>query len=319
MERCEAACSLFNTTKFTKDQLCQDACDGDKPVYVTGNLCVVNCFSQASEIFLNEGSNQCRDTCAHDSYYRNTDGSLFCTSEACRALPPRASTTHSRQLPESRSQRFHEPLLHRRQFYLEKCPDDSTIAAKNCSAITSKRLPVRRGQQPVRLEVRLRKLRRHLEPPEVRVPLHLRQLLRHKRDKRKLPPVRRRVPQPAVQEVLGSGFKGMRDLLSSTFLQRHRGHRLPNLPSELRRRRPRPGLRLPRFHGKMRSRLQPLQLNQVHQRPPLPRRLRRSQARFRFRQHLCGELLLPGLRDLLERRLEPVQRHLRPLQLLQEL
>ncbi|CAL6108029.1 Hypothetical_protein [Hexamita inflata] len=228
-----------------------------------------------------------------------------------------------RQLPEMRERLFalREPHLHLRKLLPGVLSGREKILRLQLNLLrrVSKRLPVRRGQQPVRLEVRLRKLRRHLAPPEVRVPLHLRQLLRHERDQRKLPPVRRRVPQPAVQEVLGSGFEGMRDLLSSTFLQRHRGHRLPNLPSELRRRRPRPGLRLPRFHGKMRSRLQPLQLNQVHQRPPLPRRLRRSQARFRFRQHLCGELLLPGLRDLLERRLEPVQRHLRPLQLLQEL
>ncbi|CAL6088772.1 Hypothetical_protein [Hexamita inflata] len=102
-----------------------------------------------------------------------------------------------RQLPEMRERLFalREPHLHRRKLLPGVLSGREKILRLQLNLLrrVSKRLPVRRGQQPVRLEVRLRKLRRHLEPPEVRVPLHLRQLLRHERDKRKLPPVRRRV------------------------------------------------------------------------------------------------------------------------------
>ncbi|CAL6012245.1 Conserved_hypothetical protein [Hexamita inflata] len=86
MERCEAACSMFSTTKFTKDDLCQDQCDGAKPYFITGNICVAQCYDQASLKFLNEGSNACVSTCAFDSYYRNNaDQFLFCTPAACAA------------------------------------------------------------------------------------------------------------------------------------------------------------------------------------------------------------------------------------------
>ncbi|CAL6114821.1 Hypothetical_protein [Hexamita inflata] len=111
----------------------------------------------------------------------------------------------------------------------------------------------------------------------------------------------------------------MPGLLSAALLQRRRGHRLPSLPSELRRRLPRKRRHLRRLHGEMRGRLQPVQHDQVHQRPAVPGRLRRTEARLRHRKPLRRELLLPGLRGLLERRLEPVPRDLRPLQLLQEL
>ncbi|CAL6106717.1 Conserved_hypothetical protein [Hexamita inflata] len=83
MTRCEISCDMFSSTKFTKNFQCIDQCDGAKPVFVSGNICVENCYSQASEIFLNKGSNQCSDTCAHSSYYRNSDGSLFCTADVC--------------------------------------------------------------------------------------------------------------------------------------------------------------------------------------------------------------------------------------------
>ncbi|CAL6114690.1 Conserved_hypothetical protein [Hexamita inflata] len=138
MERCEAACNLFSTTKFTKDQLCQDACDGLKPVYVTGNLCVENCFSQASEIFLNEGSNQCRETCAHPSYYRNADGTLFCTSDVCGPANFTGVESYhaSYQRCESSCALFASLSFTDGSSCLEKCPDDRKyfIAAKNCSA-----------------------------------------------------------------------------------------------------------------------------------------------------------------------------------------
>ncbi|CAL5991158.1 Conserved_hypothetical protein [Hexamita inflata] len=84
--RCEAACSMFSTTKFTKDNLCQDQCDGAKPYFITGNICVAQCYDQASLKFLNEGSNACVSTCASGSYYRvNADQFLFCTPAACAA------------------------------------------------------------------------------------------------------------------------------------------------------------------------------------------------------------------------------------------
>ncbi|CAL6092852.1 Conserved_hypothetical protein [Hexamita inflata] len=138
MERCEAACNLFSTTKFTKDQLCQDACDGLKPVYVTGNLCVENCFSQASEIFLNEGSNQCRETCAHSSYYRNADGTLFCTSDVCGSSNFTGIESYhaTYQRCESACALFTSLSFTDGSSCLEKCPDDRKyfIAAKNCSA-----------------------------------------------------------------------------------------------------------------------------------------------------------------------------------------
>ncbi|CAL6012237.1 Conserved_hypothetical protein [Hexamita inflata] len=86
MERCEAACSMFSTTKFTKDDLCQDQCDGAKPYFITGNICVAQCYDQASLKFLNEGSNACVSTCAFGSYYRvNANQFLFCTPAACAA------------------------------------------------------------------------------------------------------------------------------------------------------------------------------------------------------------------------------------------
>ncbi|CAL6110383.1 Conserved_hypothetical protein [Hexamita inflata] len=86
MERCEVACSMFSTTKFTKDNLCQDQCDGAKPYFITGNICVAQCYDQASLKFLNEGSNACVSTCAFGSYYRvNADQFLFCTPAACAA------------------------------------------------------------------------------------------------------------------------------------------------------------------------------------------------------------------------------------------
>ncbi|CAL6110357.1 Conserved_hypothetical protein [Hexamita inflata] len=86
VKRCETACSEFSTTKFTKDDLCQDQCDGAKPYFITGNDCVAQCYGQASLKFLNEGSNACVSTCAFGSYYRvNADQFLFCTPAACAA------------------------------------------------------------------------------------------------------------------------------------------------------------------------------------------------------------------------------------------
>ncbi|CAL6088395.1 Conserved_hypothetical protein [Hexamita inflata] len=194
MERCEAACNLFNTTKFTKDQLCQDACDGDKPVYVTGNLCVVNCFSQTSEIFLNEGSNQCRDTCAHDSYYRNADGSLFCTSEACGSSNFTGVEPYhaSYQRCESSCALFTNLSFTDGSSCLEKCPDDRKyfIAAKNCSATCPDDVPYAEASN---LCVSKCGSGNYAAPrtPEVRVPRTATPTQSAQRDRRQIPRVRR--------------------------------------------------------------------------------------------------------------------------------
>ncbi|CAL6114822.1 Conserved_hypothetical protein [Hexamita inflata] len=145
MERCEAACNLFSTTKFTKDQLCQDACDGLKPVYVTGNLCVENCFSQASEVFLNEGSNQCRETCAHSSYYRNSDGKLFCTSDVCGSSNFTGVESYhaSYQRCESSCALFANLSFIDGSSCLGSCPAERKYfdSNKNCSAVCPEAIP----------------------------------------------------------------------------------------------------------------------------------------------------------------------------------
>ncbi|CAL6108011.1 Tudor_domain [Hexamita inflata] len=83
MTRCETACSLFSSLKYTKNYQCLDQCDSEKPVYTTGNICQFNCYSQPTEKFLNYCSNKCVSQCTHKSYHRNINGSLFCTIDEC--------------------------------------------------------------------------------------------------------------------------------------------------------------------------------------------------------------------------------------------
>ncbi|CAL5993283.1 Conserved_hypothetical protein [Hexamita inflata] len=86
LQRCETACSMFSTIKFTKDNLCQDQCDSPKPYFIGGNICVSQCHDQSILKFLNEGSNACVSTCTFGSYYRNNaDQFLFCTPATCAA------------------------------------------------------------------------------------------------------------------------------------------------------------------------------------------------------------------------------------------
>ncbi|CAL5991522.1 Conserved_hypothetical protein [Hexamita inflata] len=82
--RCEANCSLFSSVKFTQDELCLDKCSGIKPYFITGNICVSQCYDQVSEKFLNEASNQCVSSCNSQTYYRNNANQfLFCSPSAC--------------------------------------------------------------------------------------------------------------------------------------------------------------------------------------------------------------------------------------------
>ncbi|CAL6027316.1 Conserved_hypothetical protein [Hexamita inflata] len=86
ISRCEANCSLFSSTKFTQDNTCADKCSGTKPYYISGNLCVSQCYDQVSEKFLNEASNQCVSTCSSMTYFRNNANQfLFCSPSACDA------------------------------------------------------------------------------------------------------------------------------------------------------------------------------------------------------------------------------------------
>ncbi|CAL5991532.1 Conserved_hypothetical protein [Hexamita inflata] len=82
--RCEANCSLFSSVKFTQDEQCLDKCSGIKPYFITGNICVSQCYDQVSEKFLNEASNQCVSSCNSQTYYRNNANQfLFCSPSAC--------------------------------------------------------------------------------------------------------------------------------------------------------------------------------------------------------------------------------------------
>ncbi|CAL6072888.1 Conserved_hypothetical protein [Hexamita inflata] len=86
ISRCEINCSLFSSPKFTQDNTCTDECSGTKPYYITGNLCVSQCYDQVSEKFLNEASNQCVSTCASQTYSRNNANQfLYCSPSACDA------------------------------------------------------------------------------------------------------------------------------------------------------------------------------------------------------------------------------------------
>ncbi|CAL6088770.1 Hypothetical_protein [Hexamita inflata] len=214
MERCEAVCSLFSSTKFTKDRLCQDACDGAKPVFVSDNICVENCYSQASEIFLNEGSNQCSDTCAPSSYYRNSDGSLFCTADVCGpANFTGAESYHASYLRcESACSLFVNHTFTDGSSCLASCPAERKYFDSNqiCSAVCPNDFPFAEASNLCVSKCGSGNYAATSNPQKFECRSHLRQLLfvTKLKTKRKLPPSASTSATSTVQEVLGSVSKG---------------------------------------------------------------------------------------------------------------